>query len=370
MRISPTFSTVSQMKKEVNDFALVTSYGQDTGIHRYDTNLERVMKFGGKYFFRFQKERKGKTMDGWETVNSTFPSSKVAYAFSFHFKSTWLRRIERFKHVHITSTEFFHLAKWHSGLIGTVHDMYVTDPLLDFSNLYKNYFLNDLSYCDELEGVICISNQTRLLFNNYFPKCNCKVIHHWTPIVFQHIDKDLARKKLSLPRNKFILMNVSSNSPNKNNWLLKEIVNSLDDSFLLIKIGQPEIMTYNPKRVINIDQHISDDLLSLYYSASDLYLAPSFSDGFNYPIIESLNSGTPVIGSRIAVFKEVLKNSPFLFDPHNVREWSDIIFSMKDKKAYKEIVEWYANNISDYYTENKGRERMLEYYSSVGINVK
>jgi glycosyltransferase involved in cell wall biosynthesis len=182
------------------------------------------------------------------------------------------------------------------------------------------------------------------------------------------MDKSLCRKKLLIPSSKFVLLNVSFSSSNKKLDFLGEIMDTLSDEYLLIHIGNTNVVCNNPDRILNINQYLDNQLLVKYYNSADLYLAPSTSEGFNYPITEALNCEIPVLASDIELFREVLMNSPYLI-PLNIVEWRDAIISLTDKKALKDAIEWYILKIGDYYREKRGKTEFMEFYNSLGVKV-
>jgi glycosyltransferase involved in cell wall biosynthesis len=69
-------------------------------------------------------------------------------------------------------------------------------------------------------------------------------------------------------------------------------------------------------RVISIMNPTDDQIISLYYHA-DLFIFPSFFEGFGLPPLEAVQLGCPVILSDIPIFKEIFASSGRYFDPHN-----------------------------------------------------
>ncbi|MCE7796832.1 glycosyltransferase family 4 protein [Sphingobium sufflavum] len=63
-----------------------------------------------------------------------------------------------------------------------------------------------------------------------------------------------------------------------------------------------------------------DALLSLMAGARAL-LFPSFAEGYGLPLIEALAVGTPVIASRLDVFREIAGDIVTYLDPHDMLAW-------------------------------------------------
>ncbi|WP_353208962.1 glycosyltransferase family 1 protein [Sphingorhabdus sp.] len=56
-------------------------------------------------------------------------------------------------------------------------------------------------------------------------------------------------------------------------------------------------------------------------------LMPSFAEGFGIPVIEALQSGTPVIASDLGVFREVAGDIPLYLSPDDPAAWTQAILS-------------------------------------------
>ena len=353
------------------DIALVTSFPVGTGIFRFSENLAHFGFYSKLlYFNSLNNMLKADSVSNYDTITPWILPSKVSYVLSFTFPSVWSRELNKYEYAHVISPDFFHLSMFKKSIIGTVHDLYILEnkTKLDYTWYYRFFGKMDLKYCYDLLGITTISKNTDRLLKHFFPKVKSKVIHHWTPNYFTKTDKSLCRKKLSLPDSKFILLNVSFNSFNKNLDFSGEIMDMLSDKFLLIHIGNTNIVCKNPSRILNINLYLDDHTLVEYYNSADVYLAPSTSEGFNRPIIEALNCGVPVLASDIDIFREVLMDSPYLV-PLEVEKWKDIIISLTDEKTMKDTIDWYALKIGDYYRETRGKEEFYQYFVDLGIKI-
>lgn len=75
------------------------------------------------------------------------------------------------------------------------------------------------------------------------------------------------------------------------------------------------------------------------YNASELFVYPSFYEGFGLPPIEAMSCGVPVIGSNCTSVPEVLGNSGLLVDPNNIDELSNSILKiLNDKNLKKNLI--------------------------------
>lgn len=63
---------------------------------------------------------------------------------------------------------------------------------------------------------------------------------------------------------------------------------------------------------------VSDDELVALYNAADLFVYPSFYEGFGLPPLEAMACGTPVITSNVSSLPEVVGDAALTIDPFDV----------------------------------------------------
>jgi glycosyltransferase involved in cell wall biosynthesis len=72
---------------------------------------------------------------------------------------------------------------------------------------------------------------------------------------------------------------------------------------------------------------VTDPELLNLYNASDLYILPSYYEGFGLPALEAMAAGTAVVCSNTTALPEVVDGAAILFDPYAVDE---IVRAMAD----------------------------------------
>lgn len=78
---------------------------------------------------------------------------------------------------------------------------------------------------------------------------------------------------------------------------------------------------------IHFTGFVSDDDLLKLYGACDLFVYPSFYEGFGLPIVEAMACGRAVACSNTSAMPEVADSAALLFDP---RSEEDLLLSMRD----------------------------------------
>ena len=71
----------------------------------------------------------------------------------------------------------------------------------------------------------------------------------------------------------------------------------------------------------------SDDELARHLAGARALLFPSLAEGFGLPLVEALQSGTPVIASDLPVFREIGQGIPDLLDPIDGPAWERAILA-------------------------------------------
>ncbi len=172
-----------------------------------------------------------------------------------------------------------------------------------------------------------------------------------------------SRKKLNLPLDKIIVLNVGKDGYVKNiKNFLKSLIYIKNDNILFLRVGKliesekyfNEIPDEIKKKII-IREDISDCDLPYYYSASNIFVFPSIKEGFGLEILEAQLSGNIVITTnREPMNKIVLSSASLLInDPFNPMEIAGLIeksamnySSMKNKliQDYKSYAERFSIN--------------------------
>ncbi len=96
-------------------------------------------------------------------------------------------------------------------------------------------------------------------------------------------------------------------------WLTGELKSTLDE----LNLGDR----------VRLTGFVSDEELGGWYSGADLYVFPSYYEGFGLPAIEAMRCGAPVLASDNSAFPEVVGDAGVLIPADDVDVWAD---SMRD----------------------------------------
>ncbi|HQF57429.1 MAG TPA: glycosyltransferase family 1 protein [Candidatus Magasanikbacteria bacterium] len=102
----------------------------------------------------------------------------------------------------------------------------------------------------------------------------------------------------------------------KDNYFYHRLINDSSLTLPLLKRGEVVYTGFVP----------DDELIELYKNAS-LYIFPSLYEGFGLPPLEAQIHKIPVVSSNASCLPEVLTDSVLYFDPENIEQMADIIWT-------------------------------------------
>jgi glycosyltransferase involved in cell wall biosynthesis len=125
--------------------------------------------------------------------------------------------------------------------------------------------------------------------------------------------------------------------------------------------------------VLGIDQHVifpgyvpEEDLPHLYRGA-ELFVYPSFYEGFGMPVVEAMAAGAPVITSKTSSLAEVAGDSAVLISPQDTRELVEAVRgTLGNSELRDELRSKGVNRAKDFTWENCARGVLDVYYGDRG----
>ena len=99
-----------------------------------------------------------------------------------------------------------------------------------------------------------------------------------------------------------------------------------------------------------------EDKPALYQLAS-LFVYPSLFEGFGFPVLEAMASGTPVVTSNRSSLPEIAGDAAYLVNPLNVAEMAEgMKIVLEDKHVRKMMIEKGKKHEGMFRWENTARE--------------
>lgn len=276
------------------------------------------------------------------------------------------------KHVdvyHGLSNELpFNISQFKGKKIVTIHDLI----FLKFPKLYpyldrKIYNKKFRHACDIADVIIAISEETkRDIEEHYFiPENKIKVVYQsCDELYYKKTDDEYARsvgEKYSLPER--FLLYVGTIEERKNLLTIVKALKEVKDIPLVVignkktyfnKVKEFMIANGLQNRILALE-NVEHSEMPVIYNKADVFIFPSFIEGFGIPIIEALTSRTPVITTKGGCFPEAGGPDSLYVDPQNASEIAEKINLLlgseqirKDiaQKGYEYSQKFHPKNVS------------------------
>jgi glycosyltransferase involved in cell wall biosynthesis len=173
---------------------------------------------------------------------------------------------------------------------------------------------------------------------------------------FYPFPKEAARKKLSLPIDKKMILSVGSLTPNKGFDLLIKALNILFEEFhekdlYLVIVGEGAfrkeleqlITSLHCNAWVHLVGAIPHQRLSLWYNAADLFCLASEREGCPNVLLESLACGTPAVATLVWGIPEMIRSDEVgLLASRNERTLAEKISLALNKTWQSEAIVCYA----------------------------
>lgn len=243
----------------------------------------------------------------------------------------------------------------------TVHDLTWWTHPQTHEKIKVLYFRTMIALCTRRADFITvnsISTNNDLMRILGVPEKKIVLIYHaanerFQPITNQSLLTEI-REKYQLPSH-FILF-VSVLEPRKNLEGLITAFSQLrqrqpDFPYQLVVVGGKGHGWKNERIFALVDQLklnefvsflglVSDEALPVLYNLADLFVLPSFYEGFGVPVLEAMMSGCPVVISKTGSLPEIAGAAAILIDPHNINELSFAIEKvLSDQTLQKQLSE-------------------------------
>lgn len=193
------------------------------------------------------------------------------------------------------------------------------------------------------KNIFTVSNSTKNDLIKLFPKITKSKISI-TYCGSEHIESKPNSKKQK------IILTSGTIIPRKNHLnLIKafEIIADQIDHDLLIA-GNPgpnsaqtiDYINNSPqKNRIKLLGYVKQNDLETLYSKSEIFVYPSFYEGFGIPILEALKSNALVATSNTSSLPEVAGDAALLFEPNNPKDIADKILELiKNKRTQEKLI--------------------------------
>lgn len=332
---------------------LINNRSSSTGIGNYSYNLFMHLKqIGQKDIDLITLQSPAE--DSYGNIISSF-GQKVKRTID-HLR--FVRRIPRhYKIYHLLNPTLGILLLRHHPSIVTVHDIAPFIPMASHDMITQSYGLDtpiimamqiNMRFVRNADRIISMSQNTKkdLISVLGVKSQRIRVVYPGTNRdLFTPRDLKKARQELHLPLNRQIILHVGVDEPRKNIRTLIKAFYFVKKKFpraLLIRIGG---MRSNTRRLV-LSLRLEDAILhyqkveniALFYNAADLFVVPSYYEGFGLPLVEAMASGCPVVAGNSSSIPEVVGEAGIIFPSSDVKALSESIFKVLTDQNMRSIM--------------------------------
>src|SRR5206468_10175881 len=109
-----------------------------------------------------------------------------------------------------------------------------------------------------------------------------------------------------------------------------------------------------------------DDMPALY-SAADVFVFPSFYEGFGSPPVEAMRCGAPVVVSDIPAHREIEADAALFVDPHSVESIAEgLLRVLSDDALAADLRRRALARGAEFTTDRRAREILAVYRTVPG----
>ncbi|MCB9771394.1 MAG: glycosyltransferase family 4 protein [Candidatus Omnitrophica bacterium] len=116
--------------------------------------------------------------------------------------------------------------------------------------------------------------------------------------------------------------------------------------------------------------YVADEDLRALYNLCEVFIFPSFYEGFGFPIVEAFSCGAAVITSNVSACPEISADAAIMIDPYNPDQIADAVIRMIDDKTLKNNLRVKALRRANHFSFQKTAQETLAVYKDVYVNTK
>jgi len=336
-----------------------------------------------EYYLYKLKSEEGVHFDGLKQCHIITPQSSLYKSFPNLWRTSGIT-----KDIDRNELDIYHglshelpigISKTKAKSVVTMHDaIFMRFPhLYDFTYraIFKRKYSHALKHAD---GVIAISQQSKDDIVEYFGTNpdRIKIIYQGcNPIYYNEVSKDekhQVKSKYGLPED-FILY-VGTIEPRKNLLGVFEAVVNSNIDIPVVAVGRPTKYLDKIKQFVQQNgienkaiflHNVETPELPAMYQMAKLFAYPSLFEGFGIPILEALNSGTPVVTSKGSCFPEVGGDAAQYPEYGNNEELGNILKTVLDSTDLQKEMSDKGREKALFFREEKVTKQLINYYQEV-----
>jgi glycosyltransferase involved in cell wall biosynthesis len=272
--------------------------------------------------------------------------------------------------MHFPLPKILYFKKPKAPFILTVHDLIP----IRFPHFFpkKNYFMMKYflpRYLKDAKAIIAVSHHTKQDLLDLFPVPAEKVHVIYNTL----IPKD---REISLEKKNYLFY-LGTFEPRKNLKGIIEafrIIRSWGFDYKLILAGKEDQENQVPWKLIHKNQlqnyviykgYITEKEKETLFKNAAAFVWPSFYEGFGLPLLEAMQSGTPIVTSKGSSIEEIVGDAAICVDPNHPLEIARAVEKIiSSKKITAELIQKGLDRSRDFSFEEMARS-LKNLYESV-----
>ena len=259
---------------------------------------------------------------------------------------------------HVVSDHYFQVARFRrpagTRVVATCHDLIYYRfrknieqfaAFVGISRTAQEFSMRSLRFCDH---VVTLSQDNADDLNTILdvPRERMTIVHNAVPAHFVPATAESranARARWGLPEGAMAIMHVGTVEPRKNVDAILEAMGLLkDENVLFLKAGIEFTDAQKSRigqlgiggRIRHLGRIPNEQMVEIYH-ASDALVFPSLYEGFPFPIVEAMASGTPVITSTASSLPETAGGAALLVEPQDYPALANAVRRLRDDAALR-----------------------------------
>jgi len=115
---------------------------------------------------------------------------------------------------------------------------------------------------------------------------------------------------------------------------------------------------------------VAENDLPYLYNGADLFVYPSYAEGFGLPVLEAMACGVPVIAANGTALPEAVGNAGIMAPPENPEIWAEAMHSVLSDPELQETMSQKGLQRAQLFTWRKTAEKVLEAYSELATTAR
>ncbi len=231
------------------------------------------------------------------------------------------------------------------------------------------------------DKIIAVSQFTKDEIERFYPAAKDKIeivsnaINLSPQTLTAELEKTI-RGKYKLPE-KFILY-IGTLQPRKNIPVLIEAYAQMKSSIpgvSLVLAGNKNSHNFDKKiEAALFKNDLRDEVIfpgfidtedkSAVYQLAQVFIFPSFYEGFGIPILEAMSVGTPVIASDISPHREVAGKAALFFDPDSAEELAERIREIVDSSVLRDDFRVKGREQAEKFSWRRNAQKLVSIFES------